>query len=270
MNPLLKAGEISYTWTDCGAKVAVVFPLFAEEAAKAADVTGTDVIVTTPGEFERPSWPAPSPSHGVAERAAEDTAVILYTSGTTGQPKGAELTHANLCSNVRTTIETLLPMAPGRRGLRRAAAVPLLRPDRGLNAAMAGGACLTLLPKFDGEQALAIVAGDRVTVFLGVPTMYMALLAVPDRERFDTSAPEAGRVRRGVAAAGGAPRGRAGLRHHPAGGLRPVRDLAGGLVQPSRPADQAGLGGHAAPRRRVRPARRERRRGRARTRSARS
>ena len=58
----------------------------------------------------------------------------------------------------------------------------------GLNAAMAGGACLTLLPKFDGEQALAIMAQDRVTVFLGVPTMYMALLAVKDKERFDTSA----------------------------------------------------------------------------------
>ncbi len=51
----------------------------------------------------------------------------------------------------------------------------------GLNAAIAGGACLTLLPKFDGEEALRIVAEDRVTVFLGVPTMYMALLAVPDR-----------------------------------------------------------------------------------------
>src|ERR687897_559219 len=52
MNPLLKAGEISYTWTDSHAKVAVVFPLFAEEAARAAEVTGTDVFVTTPGELE--------------------------------------------------------------------------------------------------------------------------------------------------------------------------------------------------------------------------
>jgi long-chain acyl-CoA synthetase len=187
MNPLLKAGEISYTWTDCGAKVAMVFPMFAEETAKAADATGTDVILTTPGELEA-QLAGTEPYAGVAERAADDTAVILYTSGTTGQPKGAELTHANLGSNVATTIETLLPMGPGDVIF---GGLPLFHSfgqTVGLNAAMAGGACLTLLPKFDGEQALSIVAADKVTVFLGVPTMYMALLAVPDRERFDTSA----------------------------------------------------------------------------------
>ena len=53
MNPLLKAGEVSYAWNDAGVKVAVVFAMFAEEAAKAAEVTGTDVLVVTPGEFEQ-------------------------------------------------------------------------------------------------------------------------------------------------------------------------------------------------------------------------
>jgi long-chain acyl-CoA synthetase len=187
MNPLLKAGEISYTWTDSGARVAVVFPQFAAEAAKAAEVTGTDVVLTTPGELEAQlAGTAPFPE--VAERAADDTAVILYTSGTTGQPKGAELSHANLGSNVLSTIESLLPMGPGDVVF---GGLPLFHSfgqTVGLNAAMAGGACLTLLPKFDGEQALALVAADKVTVFLGVPTMYMALLAVPDRGRFDTSA----------------------------------------------------------------------------------
>jgi long-chain acyl-CoA synthetase len=67
----------------------------------------------------------------------------------------------------------------------------------GLNAAMAGGACLTLLPKFDGEEALSIISNDRVTIFLGVPTMYMGLLAVKNKERFDTSTLK-------VAASGGA------------------------------------------------------------------
>ena len=187
MNPLLKAGEIAYAWNDSGVSVAVVFPTFAEEATKAAGVTGTDVIVTVPGEFDR-QLAELEPQQSVADRAAADTAVILYTSGTTGQPKGAELTHANLGSNVRTTIETLMPMAPGDVIF---GGLPLFHSfgqTVGLNSAMAGGACLTLLPKFDGEQALGIVAKDRVTVFLGVPTMYMALLAVKDRDRFDTSA----------------------------------------------------------------------------------
>ncbi|MDN5770922.1 MAG: AMP-binding protein, partial [Microlunatus sp.] len=196
MNPLLKAGEVSYTWGDAGVKVAVVFAMFAEESAKAADVTSTDVLVVTPGEFEK-SLADATPQPAVVERAANDTAVILYTSGTTGAPKGAELSHANLGSNVTTDLDTLMPLAPGDVVF---GGLPLFHSfgqTCGLNAAIAGGACLTLLPKFDGEEALRVVAEDRVTVFLGVPTMYMALLAVPDPGRFDTS-------RLKIAASGGA------------------------------------------------------------------
>jgi long-chain acyl-CoA synthetase len=186
MNPLLKAGEIAFAWSDSGAKVAVVFPLFAEEAQKAAGTTSTEVIVTVPQEFER-TLTETEPTEAVVEVDPSDTAVILYTSGTTGQPKGAELSHANLRSNALTSIETLMPNGPGDVLF---GGLPLFHSfgqTCGLNSAMAGGACLTLLPKFDGEEALRIVEKDRVTIFLGVPTMYMALLAVKEPERFDTT-----------------------------------------------------------------------------------
>ena len=191
MNPLLKAGEIAFTWADCGARLAVVFPLFADEAQKAAASTGTEVLVTVPQEFEQ-SLGATPPRAEVAVVDAADTAVILYTSGTTGQPKGAELSHANLRSNTLTTVETLMPNGPGDVLF---GGLPLFHSfgqTCGLNAAMAGGACLALLPKFDGEQALRIVEQDRVTIFLGVPTMYMALLGVPDPQRFDTTSVRVG------------------------------------------------------------------------------
>ena len=186
MNPLLKAGEVAFAWRDCGARLAVVFPLFAEEAQKASASTGTEVYVTVPQEFEQ-SLSATDPHEQVVEVDAGDTAVILYTSGTTGQPKGAELSHANLRTNTLTTVETLMPNGPGDMIF---GGLPLFHSfgqTCGLNAAMAGGACLTLLPKFDGEEALRIVAEDRVTIFLGVPTMYMGLLGVKDPQRFDTS-----------------------------------------------------------------------------------
>jgi len=191
MNPLLKAGEVAYTFADADARVAVVFPLFAEEAHKAAATTGTEVVVTVPQEFEE-GLSATEPTAEVAVVDASDTAVILYTSGTTGQPKGAELSHANLRSNATTTRETLMPNGPGDVLF---GGLPLFHSfgqTCGLNAAMAGGACLTLLPKFDGEQALEVIQRDRVTIFLGVPTMYMALLAVKDPGRFDVSTVKVG------------------------------------------------------------------------------
>ncbi len=186
MNPLLKAGEIAYTWSDAGARVAVVFPLFAEEARQAAATTGTDVLVTDPEEFDQ-ALAATEPTESVAAVEDSDTAVLLYTSGTTGQPKGAELSHANLRSNAMTTRETLMPSGPGDVLF---GGLPLFHSfgqTCGLNAAMAGGACLTLLPRFDAEQTLEVIQRDRVTIFLGVPTMYMALLGVRDPGRFDVS-----------------------------------------------------------------------------------
>ncbi len=106
--------------------------------------------------------------HSTVERAAADTAVILYTSGTTGTPKGAELTHENLLRNVE--VVTGLFALDDRAVM--LGALPLFHSfgqTCALNATIAVGGLLTLLPRFDPGKALEIIERDRVTVFEGVP-----------------------------------------------------------------------------------------------------
>jgi long-chain acyl-CoA synthetase len=117
------------------------------------------------------------PSGGrTGKPASSDTAVILYTSGTTGQPKGAELTHDNLRSNVDVTSSTLLELQPADVVF---GALPLFHSfgqTVGMGCAIAAGACLTLITRFEPGRALEIIKRDQVTVLPGVPTMYAAIL----------------------------------------------------------------------------------------------
>jgi len=114
--------------------------------------------------------------------------VILYTSGTTGQPKGAELTHANLIKNVGVTVETLIGVTSDDVIFGGLPLFHVFGQTCGLNTAVAVGATLTLLPKFDPTSALKVLVRDKVTVMQGVPTMYVALLNHPDRASYDLSA----------------------------------------------------------------------------------
>ncbi|MPY35511.1 long-chain fatty acid--CoA ligase [Streptomyces adustus] len=175
MNPLLKAREAAFTLRDSGARAVLVHPLFAEEVAKAATEVGAECLVTDAEVFDG-LLRAAEPMAEVVERAADDTAVILYTSGTTGTPKGAELTHRNLLSNAVTTRETLIRIRPDDVLFGGLPLFHAFGQTCALNAAVSAGATLTLLPRFEPARALEIMHRDRVTVFLGVPTMYTALL----------------------------------------------------------------------------------------------
>jgi long-chain acyl-CoA synthetase len=138
-----------------------------------------------PGAFEHQVGAA-TPDTSVADTADDDTAVLLYTSGTTGQPKGAELTHANLTLNAQGAAD-LFDL--GTEGI-VLGALPLFHSfgqTCGMNATVSGGGTLTLLPRFEPGKALEIIQRDRVNVFQGVPTMYGAMLHYPERERYDVS-----------------------------------------------------------------------------------
>jgi long-chain acyl-CoA synthetase len=186
MNVLLKGREVGFYLEDPGARVLFAWHGFGDAAREGAEKAGTELIDVTPGEFEQLLLGAESAPEN-EERAGDDTAVILYTSGTTGTPKGAELTHDSLRTNCEVTALTLVELGPEDVIL---GALPLFHSfgqTCGLNASVSGGACLSLIPRFDPAKALEIIQRDGVTVFEGVPTMYHAILGVPDRDGYDVS-----------------------------------------------------------------------------------
>jgi long-chain acyl-CoA synthetase len=185
MNVLLKEREVRFYLSDPEAKLLFAWNQFETEARKGAEETGAKCMVISPDGFGELLWGL-APRAEVANRAASDTAVILYTSGTTGKPKGAELTHANLDSNAQVSLELFRLTADDII----LGALPLFHAfgqTCTLNTAIASGATLVPVPRFNAENVLATIERDRITVFAGVPTMFAALLHHPDREQFDTS-----------------------------------------------------------------------------------
>ncbi|MGW3561715.1 long-chain-fatty-acid--CoA ligase [Streptomyces sp. NPDC000963] len=185
LNPLLRAGEVRHCLADAGAALLLSRPGDGGEAAEGARLAGTPNLAVEPAEFTA-LLAVHAPAPGATPRAPGDTAVVLYTSGTTGEPKGAELTHENIRRNIDEGVRVLELGAPDVvfGGL------PLFHSFgqvMGLGCAVAVGACLTLMSRFDPAGALSLVVRDRVTVFLGVPTMYGLLLRHPERARYDVS-----------------------------------------------------------------------------------
>ena len=186
MNVLLKGREVEYYLKDSGAKALIAWHGFADEAKEGAAAAGVEVIVVQPGEFEQLLGGAEAVRE-LVDRDDEDTAVILYTSGTTGKPKGAELTQSNLLTNTRVVTDTLIEITSEDRLL---GALPLFHSfgqTCTMNAAIYAQATVSLIPRFDPVKALEILERDKITIFEGVPTMYNAMLAVPDRDRYDVS-----------------------------------------------------------------------------------
>ncbi|WUL28419.1 long-chain fatty acid--CoA ligase [Streptomyces sp. NBC_00353] len=176
MNPLFKAREITHYLNDSGAVL-----LFAHESAVAAATAGTagsaaTVVPIGPGSLTDLLAAHPDPIQA-RTREERDTAVILYTSGTTGVAKGAELTHANLVRNAEIITKSLFRLSPEDILL---GCLPLFHTfgqTCAMNAAVTAGARLTLMPRFDPALALRTIQQRQVTVFEGVPTMYAAMLA---------------------------------------------------------------------------------------------
>jgi long-chain acyl-CoA synthetase len=186
MNPLLKEREMEYYLDDSGAKLLLAWPDAIAEAAAGAKAAGVDLLTVVPGEFEA-TLAAQEPTSDPVSRASDDTAVVLYTSGTTGKPKGAELTHGGLNRNQAVMARTLMEIGPDDVVMGCLPLFHVFGMGCGMNSAISSGSLLTLIPRFTPGKALEVIQRDQVTVFQGVPTMYAAMLGAPQREKYDVS-----------------------------------------------------------------------------------
>jgi long-chain acyl-CoA synthetase len=184
MNPLYKSREFAYVLRDADAKAFFAWDGVGEEASKGAADAGVQYVSVSAGGFV-PELMTHEPG-GFVDRGDPDTAVVLYTSGTTGAPKGAELTHANMSRNAEISVR-LVDTSPDDVVF---GGLPLFHSfgqTVGMNAAVLAGATMTLIPRFEPTKALEVLQRDQVTIMLGVPTMYVALLQHPGKADYDLS-----------------------------------------------------------------------------------
>jgi long-chain acyl-CoA synthetase len=189
LNPLLKADEIAYHLDDSDARMLITGPYLADEVAAALrTVDGVAPIAVGATDV---GWPRfeelleADDDGDIWPGGADDTAVLLYTSGTTGRPKGALVSHFQLYMNCSLAAE--------RFGLDEndvaLAVLPFFHVyglSSVLNAAVRHARCISVLPRFDVDAVLAAIERDRITILAGVPTMYHAL-ANADVSGYDVS-----------------------------------------------------------------------------------
>jgi long-chain acyl-CoA synthetase len=218
LNVLLKRGEIAYHLVDSRAKAFFCFegsaelPMGSEGWAAFGEVAGCEHFFLFTAD---PAAPSPidgaetfagallghAPTFDTHQTESTDTAVILYTSGTTGRPKGAELSHGNLLFNAVGVMRLFGEHPQGHDTI--LVVLPLFHTFGQTVQMIAGflqGATLVLLPRFDAKAVLALMLSEQVTCFAGVPTMYWGLLNALD----DSLDIEAIARHLRVAAAGGA------------------------------------------------------------------
>jgi long-chain acyl-CoA synthetase len=209
INVLLKAREIAYHLRDSHAKAILAFegtpelPI-GDMCTAAAAEAGTPRVILMPRDL--PALMRDDPSFTPPRRQPTDTAVMLYTSGTTGHPKGAELTHANMVGNAITSYDMFRPAFDGVPGPHATlVTLPLFHSTAQttqLNAGLYGGLRIVLLPRFDPAAVLAAFTQERIGLWVGVPTMYWALLQHARTAGIDVSG-AAATLR--LCASGGAP-----------------------------------------------------------------
>jgi long-chain acyl-CoA synthetase len=197
LNVLLTADEIAYHLDDSEAVALVAWDGFlkaAEEGfARVPHCKHLIVARANPNDFSAPEGMVNMAALiGMAEPVTElpatspdDAAVILYTSGTTGKPKGAELTHFSLFFNALCTSTRVVSLDADTVALATLPLFHIFGQTVMQNAPIAVGGSVVLLPRFEPKAAFDLMESHQVNFFGGVPTMYLALLNYPDADQYN-------------------------------------------------------------------------------------
>ncbi len=180
--------EIAYVLTDCGAKLLIHEATLSDRLPDAADVPDLKhrIFVSDEGASPFAGLLDNAPSPAPAEVDEEDTAMILYTSGTTGRPKGAMLAHCNIIHSAMVFVSCLQLTAADRS----IAAVPLAHVTGVVANIMTMVRCagaLIIMAEFKAAEYLRVAARERVTYTVMVPAMYNLCLLQPDFDSHDLS-----------------------------------------------------------------------------------
>ena len=193
MNPQYKAREIDHLLSDSGARVAVCLPDLVPFVEEVRDDTAVERVVTVGEPDAEADARGPDvesfkefcggPEFETADRADDDVACQPYTSGTTGTPKGALLTHENLRSNAE--MAATLPVDGLRHDDRQLGVLPLFHiygMTVVMNATLFSGASYHPLPSWDAQEAMDLIESEGLTMMHGVPAMYNDVVNQPDAE----------------------------------------------------------------------------------------
>lgn len=171
MNTMATVPEIGYVLDDSGARMAIAWHSARDAAQQAATERNLPLLVLEPGAHAEPNSPVTEPVH----RSADDTAVLLYTSGTTGKPKGVELTVANLNETARIFTDQLRLGPEDRFGT----GLPLFHVFGQavcLVTTLHTGASFAMVTPFEPRAMIEMIRDQRLTHVSGVPTMWNAML----------------------------------------------------------------------------------------------